>query len=227
MGGDGPRPHTEWKVIAMTKNDPRTFSLDGIVYERKDSGYCYRDNSRIREEEFDAAHRDYEARNAQVREDINFAFDVDGHHFVQDWENKRYYRDGKRITRKQWDFALESGKDIDQAPAATKRPKKVRDVAFEHDGVTLTAKQADFLRELSRLSEDEVLGNHLGGWWCDMIVDVIGGQFRNKSMTVGAMISTICEKGLAVRSKEERDGRKCVAFELTDAGLAVWDAMGL
>ena len=34
----------------MTENNAKTFELDGITYERKDSGYCFRDNARIRAE---------------------------------------------------------------------------------------------------------------------------------------------------------------------------------
>ena len=165
----------------MTKNNAKTFELDGITYERKDSGYCFRDNARIRAEVFEAAEREFDAPK----------------------------------------------------PARKRRPK---DVAAEFEttegAVTLTAKQVDFLREVAQLGEDDLLGSLVTGCWCDVLCDAIGGQFAGKPMAVGAMLSTLCEKGLGERSKEERETdrgrtRKVTSFCLTDLGRQVWTAMGL
>lgn len=222
----------------MTKNNAKTFELDGITYERKDSGYCFRDNARIRAEVFEAAEREFEAREAAeaakareiegVREDINPTFDVDGHHYVKDWANRKHYRDGEAISERQWEREV-FGED---APKPARKARKSKDVAFEHEGVTLTAKQADFLRELDAAGQDGTLGNAESGWWTDCICDGIGGQFAGKPMAVGAMVSTLCEKGLGERSKEDRGTgagrtRKVTAFSLTDKGREVWSAMGL
>ena len=101
----------------MTKNNAKTFELDGITYERKDSGYCFRDNARIRAEVFEAAEREFDAPK----------------------------------------------------PARKRRPK---DVAAEFEttegAVTLTAKQLDFLREVAKLGEDDLLGSLVTGCWCDV-----------------------------------------------------------
>ena len=225
----------------MTKNNAKTFELDGITYERKDSGYCFRDNARIRAEVFEAAEREFDAREAAkaakareiegVREDINPTFDVDGHHYVHDWADRKHYRDGGAISKRQWEREV-FGEDA-LKPARKRRPK---DVAAEFEttegAVTLTAKQVDFLREVAQLGEDDLLGSLVTGCWCDVLCDAIGGQFAGKPMAVGAMLSTLCEKGLGERSKEERETdkgrtRKVTSFCLTDLGRQVWTAMGL
>ena len=46
-------------------------------------------------------------------------------------------------------------------------------------------------------------------------------------MTVGAMISTLCEKGLGIRGKEKMNGRKATFFELTEMGKKVAGDLGL
>lgn len=223
----------------MTKNNAKKFELDEAkgyaTYERKDSGYCYRNGVRIRTEQFEAAERDFEARKAAmaepveipgVRKDLNPTATINGHEYVHDWAGRAYYRDGERITRAQ--FEAETGGE-EEAKALTARPRRPKDVAFEADGVTLTAKQLDFLRELAALSEDDLLGNPESGVWCDILCDAIGGQFRGKPMTVGAMLSTICEKGLGERHKEKRSAgtrqRTVTVFCFTEAGLAVFRAV--
>lgn len=215
-------------MTTTTKTTSKRFELDGTPYVMTPKGYCYRDNVRIRKEQFEAALREYEAQRKApegVREDINFSIDIDGHHYVQDWAAKKYYRDGEQISKRQWDRVMD-GKGFDP-DADRPRTARKKDVAFEHEGVTLTSKQEDFLRELSLLSEDVEMGSARFGWYCDVIVEAIGGQFKGRAMTVGAMISTICEKGLAVRSKVKADGRRITAFDLTDLGRSMWAAMGL
>lgn len=107
------------------------------------------------------------------------------------------------------------------------RAKKTAAFAVTVDGaeVTLTEKQVDFIRHLP----DTNFWEHGvdSCIWVDCLCDDIGGQFENKPMTVGAMISTLCEKGLGVRSKERVNGRKCTAFELTGLGKVIAAELGL
>lgn len=117
-----------------------------------------------------------------------------------------------------------------KAPKAKKpRTKKVQEGGFEYDDngtkITLTAKQADFFKHLPDTDFWEDGVNSV--IWIDCLCDEIGGQFASKPMTVGAMISTICEKGLGTRTADRRDGRKCMSFELTDLGKKVATALGL
>ena len=91
--------------------------------------------------------------------------------------------------------------------------------------VILTAKQIDFIRHLPDTGYWE---NGLDSCvWVDCLCDEIGGQFAGKPMTVGAMISTLCEKKLGYRMADKRENKKCTAFGLTDSGKLVAQALGL
>lgn len=102
------------------------------------------------------------------------------------------------------------------------KPRRSKDIAYEGNGVTLTAKQVDFLRELRKteaLKEDEN----------DMVIEditiTIGGQFEDRPMTVGAMISTLCEKSLGTRIKAKVGNRTMTLFGLTPSGKDIMDAI--
>lgn len=103
-----------------------------------------------------------------------------------------------------------------------RKPRKSKDIAYEGNGVTLTAKQVDFLRELQKTEayrEDED----------DMVIEditiTIGGQFEDKPMTVGAMISTLCEKNLGTRIKAKVGNRTMTLFGLTPNGKDIMNTI--
>lgn len=134
-----------------------------------------------------------------------------------------------------WDFTEEVAfADVDRATTMVtdgviralfgiRRRSRVDDVTV--DGTVLTAKQADFLRHLSDTCFwEDGLNSTI---WVDCLCDDIGGQFKNKPMTVGAMISTLCEKHLGERAIDRRDGRKCTTFSLTEEGKKVAAKLGL
>ena len=243
------------------KSFTRTIDGKQTTYKRTETGYCFRDGKRIKASEFEAAEVEAmreekerqeaqrEARREQVarakaaierseepsrqdyeerKNDMNI-IEIDGVEWANDHINKKVYRDGVECTRAEFNRAVGIGGGKGEKTA--RKPRRSKDVAFEHEGVTLTAKQADFLRELDAAGE-ATLGNKDAGWWTDCICDEIGGQFLGKPMAVGAMISTLCEKGLGERSKEQREtakGRtkKVTSFRLNDMGREVWAAMGL
>lgn len=105
------------------------------------------------------------------------------------------------------------------------KSRKSKDVALEVDGVTLTAKQVDFLREMSKTSFYE--NSTESALWCDTLVDEIGGQFAEKPMTVGAIISTLKEKNLITTGVERVNGKKARFFTFTDLGKVVLTELGL
>lgn len=110
-----------------------------------------------------------------------------------------------------------------------KKARKSKDTAFAttigDTHITLTSKQTDFIRHLSDTCFWE---NGLNSViWVDCLCDDIQGQFEGKPMTVGAMISTLCEKGLGTRTTERRDGRKCTSFALTELGKKIAAEVGL
>lgn len=106
-----------------------------------------------------------------------------------------------------------------------KKTRKSKDIAFTYtvNGeviVTLTAKQVDFIKHLP----DTCFWEHgLDSCiWIDCLCDEIKGQFAGKPMTVGAMISTICEKKLGIRADNRVNGKKCKSFSLTELGKQVF-----
>lgn len=106
-----------------------------------------------------------------------------------------------------------------------KRIRKSKDIAYDGNGITLTAKQVDFIRHLpDTCFWERGLDSAL---WTDVLADEIGGQFAGKPMTTGAMISTICEKGLANRATDRVNGRKSTFMVLTELGKKVAAELGL
>ena len=107
----------------------------------------------------------------------------------------------------------------------TRKPRRSKDIAYEGNGLTLTAKQVDFIRHLpDTCFWEQGLDSCI---WVDCLCDDIGGQFKNKPMTVGAMISTICEKGLGQRGRDESRKGKPTVFELTELGKTVAAELGV
>lgn len=115
-----------------------------------------------------------------------------------------------------------------------KKPRKARkskDIAYEGHGKTLTAKQVDFIHHLS----DSCFWEHglESTLWIDCLCDEIEGQFAGKPMTVGAMVSTLCEKGLGYRAVDSLTdmttgrSRKATYFALTDLGKEIAKELGL
>lgn len=106
-----------------------------------------------------------------------------------------------------------------------KRTRKSKDIAYDGNDITLTAKQVDFIRHLP---DTHFWENGLDSCiWVDCLCDDIGGQFEGKPMTVGAMISTLCEKGLGARTKEKVNNRTATSFKLTPTGKVVASKLGL
>jgi len=105
------------------------------------------------------------------------------------------------------------------------KPRRSKDVAYEGHGITLTAKQVSFIRHLPDTSFwQDGLDSCV---WVDCLCDDITGEFAEKPMTVGAMISTLCEKGLGERTRQRVDGRKCTSFNLTALGKKIASDLGL
>ena len=176
--------------------------INGINYTNTRPGYYYKAENgkqvRIPKAEWDAAYVEYEKAaeaEAQARKAKEEA-------------------DAKAVEK-----AVNAK---EKKPAKKRKPK---DVAYEGNGVTLTAKQVDFIRHLPDTNFwEDGLDSTI---WTDILADEIGGQFEGKPMTTGAMISTICEKGLAVRGKDKVNGKKATAMALTDLGKKVAAELGL
>lgn len=192
-----------------------------VTYEQSEKGKVYR----ISKDEFENAFEDYRAfwaDDAAVEEKTR---EMVG---LGDEEHEGLHMD---LTAEEEAKAMEEAEKWLKDHGATlpggksSKPRKSKDVAHEAEGVTLTAKQVDFIKHLPDTCFWE---NGLDSCiWVDCLCDDIGGQFKGKPMTVGAMISTLCEKGLGSRCRENRDGRKCTSFELTELGKKVAAGLGL
>lgn len=120
-------------------------------------------------------------------------------------------------------------KKEDKPKAKKPRTKKVEEggAKFEIDGqtITLTAKQVDFIKHLpDTCFWENGLDSRV---WVDILCEEIGGQFTGKPMTVGAMVSTLCEKGLGNRAKDKINGHKATHFGFTEIGKKVAAELGL
>ena len=113
--------------------------------------------------------------------------------------------------------AVEKGKT--EKKRAKRKPK---DIAYENAelSVTLTAKQLDFIKHSPDTCfwEKGLDSNP----WVDVLCDEIGGQFANKPMTVGAMVSTLREKGIIDVCRDDSRKGKPKYLWLTEKGKAVF-----
>lgn len=109
------------------------------------------------------------------------------------------------------------------------RKKKVQVGGFEfQEGeihLILTPKQVDFLKHLS---DSPFWQNGVQSTlWIDDLCDEITGQFEGKPMTVGAMVSTLREKGILAVALGRLENKKAKYVELTDFGQRIATRIGI
>lgn len=187
------------------------FNYNGIEYMRTEKGYFYKVENgkkiRIKQAEYEQA---FENLTDDAAEDDD---DVELEEFTKMIEDRKQAQ-------------AESDKQAEDAVnGKTKKPRKSKDIAHESNGVTLTAKQVDFIKHIPDTNfYEHGLDSAL---WCDILADEIGGQFAGKPMTVGAMISTLKEKNLISVGQERINGKKAKFFEFTELGKQVAKELGL
>lgn len=178
-----------------------TFKLDDVTYTQTRPNYYYKNENgkqkRISKPEWEQA---WDAHIESGEEDWDMAREIEERKAEQEKADKQTENNFK------------------------KGSKRSKDVAIAVDGVTLTAKQMDFIKEASETSFFEHgIDSTL---WCDVLVEEIGGQFAGNPFVVGAMISTLKEKGVVAVGYDKVNGRKCKFFGFTDAGKAILKEMG-
>lgn len=188
----------------MTNNT--TFEIDSRIYTTNGNGYYYMNinghKTRIKKAEFDEAYSEYiEMTSLEAEESLAI------------------------------EEALEAVQEDEAQEKQKKTPRKrtPKNIGFrntyDNHEVILTEKQVDFIHHLPDTCYwDRGLDS---GIWIDCLCDEIGGQFADKPMTVGAMISTLCEKGIGSRCKQRVNGKKCTSFALTELGKLVAKDLGL
>lgn len=183
-----------------------TFEIDSRIYTTNGNGYYYMtingNKTRIKKAEFDEAYNE----------------------FVQE-----------SIRETEESIATEEALQVVEEMKAQEKPKKSpkkrtpKNIGyrntFDNHEVILTEKQVDFIHHLP----DTCFWEHGldSAIWIDCLCDEIEGQFAGKPMTVGAMVSTLCEKGIGIRGKEKVNGKKCTSFALTELGKLVAKDLGL
>ena len=201
-------------TIDITTNTA-SFELNGITYKMNLETNRYSKTvdgktTRIGKAEYEAAHEEHDAREMEA--------------YIAEAEENAKTEAGEEIAK-------------EMAPKAKKTKKssrKSKDIAYTYYNsddenakalFTLTAKQVDFIRHLP----DTCFWEHglESTPWIDVLCDEIGGQFAGKPMTVGAMVSTLCEKGIAYREKAKVNNRTCTYMGLTEIGQAVAIDLGL
>lgn len=118
----------------------------------------------------------------------------------------------------------EADKEAEKAMnGKTKKARKSKDIAFEFEGVTLTAKQVKFIQ---LMPNDDFYENGLdSALWIDVFCDTIANEFN--PMAAGAIVSTLNEKKLIVVGKQRVNGKNAKFFQFTELGKQVAKELGL
>ena len=216
----------------MTNTNEITFEINGATYTRKANGYCYVSYEysesgkihRIGKTEFEAKYAQFQMEEA-VEVEITELEPREGEKVYHDEPIERVDIEAAVEATEESQTTEETQQIAKEFAPKKKRTRKSKDIAYDGNGVTLTAKQVDFIRHLPDTCFWE---NGLDSCiWVDCLCDEIGGQFFNKPMTVGAMISTLCEKKLGVRCRQKVNGRMATSFKLTDLGKMVMSELGI
>lgn len=148
-----------------------------------------------------------------------------------EWEQKF-----EQYTQEAADAADADEWDAEREVEARKQEQEAKDAATEKafnkktskktsEKKGLTEKQVDFIKHIP----DTNFYEHglESTMWCDVLVEEIGGQFAGNPFVVGAMISTLKEKGLIYVTKDRVNGKTCKFFGFTEEGKKVAKELGL
>lgn len=192
--------------------------VDGIKYTQTRPGYYFKRTEegqrRIPKSEWEQAFEKYTAEQEQ-------------------WDAEDEIAERKEVEEKKDRETEQNFNGKKEQPKAKKaaKPRRSKDIAWAGNGInaphtlTLTAKQVDFIKHLPDTSFWEQGLDSMP--WCDVLAEEIGGQFAGKPMTVGAMISTLREKGLVNVGKDLDRKGKPKFMVLTDLGKKVAKELGL
>ena len=200
------------------------FEINGTIYESNEKGnYFYKSTGmmdkkgnpimkRVSKAVFEQAFDEY----AQAAKDAADAQAAENDRQAEENFNKKH--GGVQIPKS----ALEANKKYVAKQA--KKPRKSKDIAFQHQDITLTAKQVNFIHEAQQTSFYE--HGVESTLWIDVLQDEIGGEFAGKPMTIGAMISTLKEKGLVFVAIDKINGKKAKFFGFTELGQMILEELG-
>lgn len=214
------------------------FRHEGVIYTTDKGGYYYAQpiggiKKRIAKDAFNKAYTDYISATVT---DEEWQAQADAEKEQQEIAKQAKYAEEEKAVLGAKEKAQEqpTGEQPSEKKTAPKKakktPRKSKDIAYTHcpngtDAITLTTKQVDFIKHIP----DTCFYEHgLDSTpWCDVLADEIGGQFAGKPMTVGAMISTLREKGIIHVGVEKVNGKKAKFFAFTDIGRQIAKELGL
>ena len=217
------------------KNTRNAFELNGALYATTGKGYYYRtigtDMRRISHSDYELAWDEFIGAVSAADEDIEWEREVTEPKKAAAEKAKRSDKAAEDKLAMPFKAVKEKKEKKEEKTEKTKRIRRSKDIAWAGDGivaphtVTLTSKQVDFIKHIPDTCFYE---NGLDSTpWCDVLADEIGGQFEDKPMTVGAMISTLREKGIIYVGADRINGKKAKYFGFTEVGKKVAADLGL
>lgn len=205
----------------------KEFRIDGIDYMETEKGYCYKEENgkktRIKKQEFEDAFEDLCNR---TDEQLDLYVEESGlDEQVDEWmaeinEAREAHEQEQAKSDKQAEDAI-NGKS---KPKKARKPRRSKDIAFEMEGMpTLTKKQVLFIQHMP---DDDFYENGLdSALWIDCYADTVAEIFN--PMAVGAMVSTLREKGIIAVGEGRVNGKKCRSMALTTLGQKIAKELGL
>lgn len=204
----------------------KEFRVDGIDYMETEKGYCYKVEAgkkvRIKKQELedafeDLCHRTDEQLDLYVEES---GLDEQVDEWMQEIDEAR---EAQAREQAESDKQAEDAINGKSKPAKPKKPRRSKDIAHESRGITLTAKQVNFIQ---MVPGDDFYEHGLDSTlWIDCLCDTVAGTFS--PMAVGAMISTLREKGVIYVDVDRINGKKCKYFGFTPLGKEIAKELGL
>lgn len=195
--------------------------VNGIKYIQTRPGYYYKNENgkqvRIPKAEWEQAFDEYTQTASDNAEQDAWQAEADAEKQARE--------------QKQADEDKAAEKTMNKQAKAKKTTKKSKDIAFEGTfeyaneefHITLTAKQVRFIK---RMPEDGFYEHGLdSALWIDVFCDTIADEFN--PMAVGAMVSTLREKGLVNVVSDRVNGRKAKWMAFTALGQMVAKELGL
>ncbi len=195
------------------------FTVNGATYKTNDNGnYFYKSTDAVDKKGNVIFKRVSQTIYEQAMDEWNRtnADNADADAWEAEEQEARQAREAKQAES---DKAAENAMNGKKA----KKPRRSKDVAFEGAGITLTAKQVRFLQ---RLPEDDFFERGVdSSIWIDVYCETVADEFN--PMAVGAMVSTLREKGLIGVAQDRVNGKKCKWMAFTETGKEVLKQLGL
>lgn len=188
--------------------------VNGIKYIQTRPGYYYKNENgkqvRIGKSEWEQAFAEY----TNIEDD--------------GWDAEQELKDRKDAEDKKDTEAEQNFNGKTEKPATKKASKRrSKNIAYTYKSgeteITLTDKQLIFIE---RMPEDNFFEHGVeSALWIDVYCDTIADEFN--AMAVGAMVSTLREKGLINVGVQRINGKKSRYFNFTELGKQVALAIGL